>query len=187
MKEKSKRAVSVIGGADGPTSIFIAGRTRKKTLNVSIRTLIYRYKCRLAAKKINADPHTLNEIVQYAMKKYHLIETPSIANKYMEQRKFLKESLILQHKPELLGEMKDIPKPDFSNEESVLAYFSKIEARSKMIAEMPDDIIPMDFHLYEIKIGDDYLEMEIDYVWNIFEVSYSGNKKIMKQFEKMRV
>lgn len=185
MKEKSKRAVSVIGGADGPTSIFIAGRTRKKTLNVSIRTLIYRYKCRLAAKKINADPHTLNEIVQYAMKKYHLIETPSIANKYMEQRKFLKESLILQHKPELLGEMKDIPKPDFSNEESVLAYFSKIEARSKMIAEMPDDIIPMDFHLYEIKIGDDYLEMEIDYVWNIFEVSYSGNKKIMKQFEKI--
>lgn len=30
MKEKSKSEVSIIGGADGPTSIFIAGRTRKK-------------------------------------------------------------------------------------------------------------------------------------------------------------
>ena len=32
MKEKSKSEVSIIGGADGPTSIFIAGRTRKKPL-----------------------------------------------------------------------------------------------------------------------------------------------------------
>ena len=34
MKEKSKSEVSIIGGADGPTSIFIAGRTRKKPLKV---------------------------------------------------------------------------------------------------------------------------------------------------------
>jgi Na+-transporting methylmalonyl-CoA/oxaloacetate decarboxylase beta subunit len=36
MKEKSKSEVSIIGGADGPTSIFIAGRTRKKPLKVRI-------------------------------------------------------------------------------------------------------------------------------------------------------
>ena len=29
------------------------------------------------------------------------------------------------------------------------------------------------------------LEMEIDYIWNIFGMSYSGNKKVMKQFEKI--
>ena len=54
-----------------------------------------------------------------------------------------------------------------------------------MIAEMPDNVIPMNFHLYEIRIGDDSLEMEIDYIWNIFGISYSGNKKVMKQFEKI--
>ena len=27
--------------------------------------------------------------------------------------------------------------------------------------------------------------MEIDYIWNIFGMSYSGNKKVMKQFEKI--
>ena len=31
MKGKSKSGVSIIGGADGPTSIFIAGREHKKT------------------------------------------------------------------------------------------------------------------------------------------------------------
>lgn len=93
--------------------------------------------------------------------------------------------MILQHKPEVLGEMKDIPKPDVSNEESVREYFCKIKTRSEMIAEMPDNVIPMNFHLYEIRISDDSLEMEIDYIWNIFGISYSGNKKVMKQFEKI--
>ena len=132
-----------------------------------------------------ADAHTLDELVQYAMNTYNLIETNSTERKYIEQQKSLKESLILQHKPEVLGEMKDIPKPDISNEESVREYFCKINTRSEMIAEMPDDVIPMNFHLYEIRIGDDSLEMEIDYIWNIFGISYCGNKKVMKQFEKI--
>ncbi len=54
-----------------------------------------------------------------------------------------------------------------------------------MIAEMPDSIIPMDFHLYKIRIDDDFLEMEIDYTWNIFRMSYSGNKAVMKKFKKI--
>ena len=54
-----------------------------------------------------------------------------------------------------------------------------------MIAEMPDSIIPMDFHLYKIEINDNFLEMEIDYTWNIFGMSYSGNKAVMKKFKKI--
>ncbi len=52
MKEKSKSEVSIIGGADGPTSIFIAGRTRKKPLKkVRIRNIIYRYRRKIVEKK----------------------------------------------------------------------------------------------------------------------------------------
>ena len=61
----------------------------------------------------------------------------------------------------------------------------KIKIRNEMIAEMPDSIIPMDFHLYKIRIDDDFLEMEIDYTWNIFGMSYSGNKAVMKKFKKI--
>lgn len=37
MIEKSKSGVSIIGGADGPTSIFIAGKIQKKSLKVKIQ------------------------------------------------------------------------------------------------------------------------------------------------------
>ena len=123
--------------------------------------------------------------MQYAKDKYELTETAPADREYIEQIKCLKESLILQYKPELLGEMKDIPVPDFSNEASVKEYLGKIKTRSKMIAEMSDGIIPMDFHLYKIRIDDDFLEMEIDYTWNIFGMSYSGNKEVMKKFKKI--
>ena len=185
MEQKSKNGVSIIGGADGPTSIFIAGPSEKQPLKVRIKNSIYRYKRKKVEKTIVANSHSLSETVQYAKDKYELTETAPTDREYIEQIKCLKESLILQYEPELLGEMKDIPKPDVSNEESVREYFCKINTRSEMIAEMPDDVIPMNFHLYEIRIGDDSLEMEIDYIWNIFGISYSGNKKVMKQFEKI--
>lgn len=153
MKEKRKREVSIIGGADGPTSIIIAGRTQKRPLKVRIRNIIYRFRRKIVEKKVVAGEHTLDELVQYAKSSYNLMETNSSEKKYIEQQKNLKESLILQHKPEVL--------------------------------EIPDNVIPMNFHLYEIRIGDDSLEMEIDYIWNIFGISYSGNKKVMKRFKKI--
>ena len=185
MKGKSKSGVSIIGGADGPTSIFIAGRAQKRPLKVRIRSILYRFKRKRAEKKVVAGEHTLDELVQYAKNSYNLIETNSSERKYIEQQNNLKESLILQHKPEILGEMKDIPKPNIYNEKSIREYLYKIEARREMIAEMPDNVIPMNLHLYEIRIGDDSLEMNIDYIWNILAISYSGNKKVMKQFQKI--
>lgn len=43
MEQKSKNGVSIIGGADGPTSIFIAGHSEKHPLKVRIKNSIYRY------------------------------------------------------------------------------------------------------------------------------------------------
>ena len=158
MEQKSKNAISIIGGADGPTSIFIAGHSKKQPLKIRIKNSIYRYKRKKVEKTIVANSHSLSETVQYAKDKYELTETAPTDREYIEQIKCLKESLILQYEPELLGEM---------------------------IAEMPDSIIPMDFHLYKIRIDDDFLEMEIDYTWNIFGMSYSGNKAVMKKFKKI--
>lgn len=185
MKQKSKSAIAIIGGADGPTSVFVTGKLKEQSLKTRIQNGIYRYKRKKVEKTIVANAHTLAEVVQYAMRNYEVIETAPTEREYMEQRKSLKESLILQYKPEVLGDRKDIPAPDSSDETSLREYFSKIKARSEKIAEMPDSIIPMDFHLYKIGVDDDFLEIEVDYIWDIFGISYSGNKKVMKQFEKI--
>ena len=70
MEQKSKNGVSIIGGADGPTSIFIAGPSEKQPLKVRIKNSIYRYKRKKVEKTIVANPHSLSETVQYAKEKY---------------------------------------------------------------------------------------------------------------------
>ena len=185
MTEKSKSSVAIIGGADGPTSIFIAGRTGKKSLKNRVQNYIYKCKCKRAEKKISAGSHTFEEVVAYAIDKYDLMEVNTSQGKYTELKKNIKEYMVIRHKPELLGDLKDISKPDFQNEDSIRKFYEQIEARSEMIAQIPDSEMPMDFHIYQLKKDEGSLEMKIDYIWNFFSVSYSGNKKSMKQFKKI--
>ena len=161
MKNKSINQVSIINGEDGPTSVFIFGEAQKQSLKIRIRNAIYQSRRKRIEKRIAVNPHTLAEVVQYAKDHYDLVEINPAATNWIERQKNLKASLIMQHKPELLGQRKDIPKPDFHNEESVKNF------------------------LNEIKIGEDLMEIEVDYTWNIFGISYSGNKSVIKRFKKI--
>ena len=185
MKEKSASAVSIIGGADGPTSVFLAGKTGKRPLKIRIRNILYKCKRKQIAKKIVPGAHSLGEVVSYAKNKYSAVEIDTTQHNYIEQRKNLKESLIITHKPDLLSDMKDIPKPTDYTEESLRDFFNQLQSRSEMISQIPDEEMPMDFHIYEITFDDGRMEMEIDYKWDIFGISYSGNKKIMKKLRKI--
>ena len=178
MKQHSGNAisVSVIGGADGPTSIFVAGPGEKRALKARIRDSIYRYKRKRAEKRIVAAPHSLAETVQYAKDKYGLTEA--------EQMRCLKENLVLRQKPELLGSLGELSEPDLTDETAVQAFLDLLEARSRKIAQLPDDAVPMDFHLYKIKMGDGLLQMGIDYIWQDLSLSYSGNRAAMRKFKK---
>lgn len=151
-------AFSIIGGADGPTSVFIAGRTSgKKTLRVRIRQYVYKFRRKRLEKTIKADPHTLEEVIEYADKKYHLEEISKTKKTYEEQYSSAKEGLIIKYRPDLLGEFPNIPESE----------------------------MPMDFHIYEIRIDNGRMEIQIDFKWDIFGMSYSGNKKTMKILKKI--
>lgn len=62
-------AIAIIGGADGPTSIFTAGG--KRNLKVRIKNYLYKNK----RKKIVANTHTLEEVLQYAENTYSAKES----------------------------------------------------------------------------------------------------------------
>lgn len=185
MKEKRASAVSIIGGADGPTSVFLAGRTGKRPLKIRIRNILYKCKRKQIAKKIVPGAHSLEKVVSYAKNKYSAVEIDTTQHNYIEQRKNLKESLIITHKPDLLSDMKDIPKPTDYTEESLREFFNQLQSRSEMISQIPDAEMPMDFHIYEITVDDGRMEMEIDCKWDIFGISYSGSKKVMKELRKI--
>ena len=77
MKNKKKSSVTIIGGADGTTSILIAVSS---SVCVPIGT------------------HTLEETVKYARKTYGMTELSTDTSKYQDLKRNLKESLMWRQK-----------------------------------------------------------------------------------------
>ena len=77
MTERHAESVAVIGGADGPTSVFIAGKKTKKSFNYRMKSFVRKCKQHRAEKRITAGTHTADEVVAYAVKKYDAVESNS--------------------------------------------------------------------------------------------------------------
>jgi len=183
---KQAKAITIIGGTDGPTSVFIAGRTKQKSLKDRIRQFLYQCKRRQIEKRIDAAPHTVQETATYAIAKYHAVEIPKTQDNYLGQYASAKEALIFMHKPELLSDFGEITRPDILDEESAKEIYRQLQLRSEMIGKISDSEMPMDFHIYEIRIENGHLEMAVDYAWDtILGMSYSGDQKAMKKLEKI--
>ena len=178
--------VSVIGGADGPTSIFIAGRGGKVKLITRIQNYFRRIKRNRVKKRITANPHTLEEVVQWLKREYGAVEVSQQSHNYLEQRKCLKASLVMRHRPDLLGELMDLEPPEGEDVEALKAFWEQIQEREKMAEEIADDIFPLDFHIYEIKCPENcMMQIGVETVWQVIDGSFSGDKKTMKQLKKL--
>lgn len=178
--------VSVIGGADGPTSIFLVGKMGKGSLSQRFGRYLYRKKKNRVAKKMIADPHTLEEVIVYIRENYHAVEVPQQSHNYREQRDCLRESMIMRHQPELLGELAKIEPPDRHDETSLKEFWRQLELRSEKARSVEEEAFSLDFHLYEISVsGKGKIEVMIEYKWEQFGVSYSGDKKLRKQMKRI--
>lgn len=184
--QKSSKGVSVIGGADGPTSVFVIKQTAKKPLKLYIRNLIYKYRGKRAVKRIVPGAHTLSEMIAYATETYAAVELDENHKRYAMKRDCMKESLVVRFRPDLLGEWKDIPFVATENEEEMQYWIQQWQKRSEYIVSIPDDELSMDFHIYEIEIKGGRVELDVDYTWNEFQISYSGKKtKALKKMKKI--
>ena len=178
-------SVSIIGGADGPTSIFLAGRTGKCSLKVRIRNRIFQLRRKWIARRVRPNAHTLEKVVLFMKQHYGAREVSRGSRAYREQRECLKGALIGRHRPELLGELRTIPRPDVYNEESVKKMFDQMQKQKERAAQIPDDQFPMDYHIYQIRLEGGKMEIEIDFQWEIFGVAFSGDKKAMKRLRRL--
>ena len=105
---------------------------------------------------------------------------------YQEQRKCLKASLVMRHRPDLLGELMDLEPPERDDVEALKTFFEQIQKREKIAAEIADDIFPLDFHIYEIKCPENcMMQIGVETVWQVIDGSFSGDKKTMKQLKKL--
>lgn len=185
MSSKNKRDVTIIGGSDGPTSVFLVGKSGRQSLKDRVESHFYQKKREHVAKKIVPGAHSLEEVAAYIKEKYGAVEVPETSHKYKEQKKGLKEGLIIQHRPDLLGDMAEISPPDEMTDEAVMQMLKLVQKRSDYIATIPDEEMPMDYHVYEIRLGKGRMDIDIDFKWDFLGYSYSGNKKEMKQLAEI--
>ncbi len=156
--DKSVRNISIIGWADGPTSIFIAGRTGKRPFKVRVKNWIYRQRRKSIARRIRPNPHSLKQVTAFIKKEYSAAEMSMDSWQYRDNRASLREGLMM---------------------------FRQIEQRSEAVSRIPEEQFPMDFHIYEIYIEGGRMEIEIDYRWDVLGISYSGNRKAMRKLKAM--
>lgn len=194
---KRARGVSIIGGADGPTSIFLIGGKSKRTLKKRVRGFIHERKRSRVQKKITANPHTPEELAAFLKREYGARELSKKSRTYQEQSRCMKESLVMRYHPELLGDLAEIrfpkeqilEKTDFSDGESrkvMEEFWKKCELRSQRAEEIPEDIFPMDFHIYEIRDSEgNCLQTGIETIWGQMGVSWSGNPKKKRKMSRI--
>lgn len=185
MKTNRRKNVVILSGADGPTSIFIAGKSRKLPLIEWFKDWQNQRKQEKIKKIITVDPHSMEEVVRYAKAKYHAVELTSDARNFTEERRSHKEGLVLLKSPDLLERLQKVQKPKEYNDETIARMEQQIEIRSQQIAALPEDELPMDFHLYEIRKGNEEIEMAVDFYWNILTISQQGDRKTWKQGDKI--
>lgn len=153
---KGADSVSIIGGADGPTSIFIA------------------------------NPHTLEEVMELLKREYGAVEVSNQSHNYLEQRRCLKASLVMRYRPDLIGELMDLKPPRGEDAEALKVFLGQIQERNNRAAEIADDIFPLDFHIYEIvRPENGKMQVEVETVWQVLGGSVSGDRKTMKQLKEV--
>ncbi len=116
---------------------------------------------------------------------YGAAEVSKESRQYQERKASLREGLIIQNRPELLEGLEEMKRPEVFTKEAMEEMSLRIKRRSEAIARIPDEQFTMDFHVYEIIIEGGRMEIEVDYLWDILGISYSGNKRAMRELKKM--
>lgn len=184
MSAKGAYAVSMIKGNDGPTSIFIAGKTGDgkdcgslfSRIKSVYRKNRYNRKRNAVIKKIKADPHTLDEVTDYLVQKYGAIEPDQNNNQVREGYRNVKGALVERYAPHLLGTpLKELRPGDFSDTKAVEAYLKLCREYQKKAADISEELFPMDYHLYVIKIENrGEIQVEIEKNHQFFGAGFSG-------------
>ncbi len=188
---KTARSISIIGGAEGPTSVWIVGKGRHQDKNPFrrmsnfLRSKRYTRSRRRAEKRIRAGAHTLEETLLYIEEKYGAVQAGSAYPHYEERREQLRCTLLQKEKPELAGTLVPIPPPaDFEDKDAVREWMRRVDEQAeeclRKAAAVPEEDFPFDYALYLIDQGEaGRIEIETESIRQILSISYAGSKRVL--------
>lgn len=189
-------AISIIGGASGPTSIFLAGKDRAAGNDESRRRK--EKKLEKWREELSAKPHTLEEVERYLAEKWQAKRLGKETPEYVHMEQAMRSTLVLTHKPELLAtpEPKAIDRKSSKKEQ--MAFVEQIQKRFEEAERVEAEEFPMDFRIYRICPGGDerfgseeeaaqnsYLDVHIEKSFGVFQVSWCGGEDEKKKTDEI--
>ncbi len=185
--KRSTEAVSVIGGADGPTSVFLLKRNAKLTWKQRGDRFKNRVKKAYVAKRIKAKSHTMEEVMEYIVKVHGFTEVPKDSSKVQEEYRQMRASFLMQYAPELLGEYAEMPGLKSESGEDVQAHLEHMQRRTQKAMEVPVEDFDIDFHKFVKNTGskNDDMSIMIEKRFAYIGGGAAGNKKVIKEFNRI--
>lgn len=187
MERKEVSAVSVIGGADGPTSVFlIGGKGSKGTLKQEIQKKLFALRKKCIAKSLKVNPHTMEQVVEYAKSKWGYTDISRESEEYKMEYNQIRAAFILQYKPELLGKFKDYPELKGEDEESVKQFMMLMNQRQKAAEEIPTEVFDIELYMLQMSEKDFNSKLIFERNYGYIGGSASGeSNKAMKRYNRV--
>lgn len=152
MKKRANN-VSIIGGADGPTSVFVVGMNSKLPLKQRMQRFHYKIKRFYVEKTLKPEYHSLDEVMEY-VKGLGFVELDKDSYKVKVEYREMRASFIIQYAPELLGEYAKVPELKGKSPEEIKLHIKKLDERLQKASEVPETAFDIDFHKFEKKVDD---------------------------------
>lgn len=179
------RKDTIIGGADGPTSVFLIKKNPKLTLRQKLEKYKYKIKRTYVERTIKPNSHSLDEVIEYIVNVHGFVEIEGdqVRQEYNEMR----ASFIMQYASELLGEYATMPQLKSESKEDIQAHLREFEKRQQRAMEIPTEKFDIDFHRFQIPFDDinDNMYIIVEKRFAYIGGGASGNKKEMKRFHKI--
>ncbi len=179
---KVAKSVSIIGGSDGPTSIFLVGNKQKEKnlitrLENTLRMKRHQHRLEKAKRSIKPGTHTLDETICYMKEHYGIIEADATSLRYEEHKRMMCFSLVQRERIDLLPKQPELK--DFHDKDAVNKWHIELdewEKQSEAIVEkLPAEILNMDYRMFVLDKGEDgSMQVELEMNRGLIEMSYGG-------------
>lgn len=185
MSEKAAGSISVIEGADGPTSYFLVGSKQKKSIKQKIHKCIYGIRKSMAERHIKATAHSIDEVGNYIKGVYGFAEINQSTDEFQTEYKEMRASFIIQYAPELLGTLASYPKLAGEDTKNIKRFMEQIELRQKAAENVPQELFDIDLHIFEKEEADLQMRFSMESKYGYIGGSASGSKLKMKKYRKL--
>ena len=174
-----------ISKPDGATAYFILNRNKKPTLRQRFHKWRYNIRKARAAKRITANPHTMDEVCEYIKAKHGFVEVTQDTKEYQEEYRETRAAFLLINAPELLGELKELPKLQGRSEEDIKRHIEAIEERKQVAHQVPKELFDIELHMFKKQVGDNKFHISIEKRYPYIGGGASGSTRTVHRIDKI--